>query len=226
MWPNLQFLADLVTFTKEILNGKLIDSLDIILAWKAHLYFRISITVEEFTQVFSCFWDSKLNISSPAEVFLGKVDLKICSEFTGEHPCWSVISIKLLCRCIKTKLRHGCSPIDLLHIFRAPLPKNTSRGLLVIEAAYIFEKYFHAIFVWSFLLHYFVLKSLFYFIDMVSQSLCKCVHIQNLHDPYSLRMWEIPIWKTPNTKYYKDKDFSNCLDIRLEILSGTLINAN
>ena len=139
MWPNLQFLADLVTFTKEILNGKLIDSLDIILAWKAHLYFRISITVEEFTQVFSCFWDSKLNIRSPAEVFLGKGDMKICSKFTVEHPCWSVISIKLLCRCIKIKLRHRCSPIDLLHIFRAPSPKNTSGGLPVIEAAYILK---------------------------------------------------------------------------------------
>ena len=30
------------------------------------------------------------------EMFLGKGDLKICSKFTGEHPCRSVISIKLL----------------------------------------------------------------------------------------------------------------------------------
>ena len=33
--------------------------------------------------------------SSPPEVFLGKGLLKICSKFTGEHPCRSVISIKL-----------------------------------------------------------------------------------------------------------------------------------
>ena len=33
--------------------------------------------------------------SSPLEVFLGKSVLKICSKFTGEHPCRSVISIKL-----------------------------------------------------------------------------------------------------------------------------------
>ena len=34
--------------------------------------------------------------SSHPEVFLGKGVLKICSKFTGEHPCWSEISIKLL----------------------------------------------------------------------------------------------------------------------------------
>ena len=34
--------------------------------------------------------------SSRPEVFLGKGVLKICRKFTGEHPCRSVISIKLL----------------------------------------------------------------------------------------------------------------------------------
>ena len=33
--------------------------------------------------------------SSPSKVFLGKCVLKICRKFTGEHPCWSLISIKL-----------------------------------------------------------------------------------------------------------------------------------
>ena len=31
--------------------------------------------------------------SSPSEVFLGKGVLKICSKFTGEHPCRSAILI-------------------------------------------------------------------------------------------------------------------------------------
>ena len=31
--------------------------------------------------------------SSRSEVFLRKEVLKVCSKFTGEHPCWSVISI-------------------------------------------------------------------------------------------------------------------------------------
>lgn len=34
--------------------------------------------------------------NSPSEVFLGTGVLKICSNFTGEHPCQVVISIKLL----------------------------------------------------------------------------------------------------------------------------------
>ena len=41
---------------------------------------------------------SKLNTknrSSHSEVFLVKGNLKIRSKFTGEHPCRSVISIKL-----------------------------------------------------------------------------------------------------------------------------------
>ena len=33
--------------------------------------------------------------SSPPEVFLKKGVLKICSKFTGNHSCWSVISVKL-----------------------------------------------------------------------------------------------------------------------------------
>ena len=37
--------------------------------------------------------------SSHSEVFLRKGVLKICSKFTGEHPCQKVISIKLQKRC-------------------------------------------------------------------------------------------------------------------------------
>ena len=64
--------------------------------------------------------------SSHPEVFMRKGVLKICSKFTGEHPCRSVISIKSQSTFIETTLRHGCSPINLLHIFRTPFPRNTS----------------------------------------------------------------------------------------------------
>ena len=74
----------------------------------------------------------KITRSSHPEVFLVKGVLKICSKFTGEHPCRSVISIKLLCNFIEIALRHGCSPVNLLHIFRTPFTKNTSRWLLLI----------------------------------------------------------------------------------------------
>ena len=72
--------------------------------------------------------------SSHPEVFLGKAVLKICSKFTGEHTCRSVISIKLQSNFIEITLRHGCSPVNLLHIFRATFLKNTSGWLLLCEA--------------------------------------------------------------------------------------------
>ena len=61
--------------------------------------------------------------SSRLEVFLKKGVLKICSKFTGEHPCRNFIEITL---------RHGCSPVNLLHIFRTPFFKNISGWLLLI----------------------------------------------------------------------------------------------
>ena len=65
---------------------------------------------------------------SPPEVFLGKDVLKICSKFKGERLCRNAISIKLLCNFIEIALEHGCSPVNLLHIFRTTFPKNTSKG--------------------------------------------------------------------------------------------------
>ena len=48
--------------------------------------------------------------SSHPEVFLIKDVLKKCSKFTGEH---------------------GCSPVNLLHIFKTPFPRDTSGWLLL-----------------------------------------------------------------------------------------------
>ena len=63
--------------------------------------------------------------SSPPEVFLGKGVLKICSKFTGE-----IYRRTPMPKCdlnfIEIALRHECSPVNLLHIFRTPFPKNTS----------------------------------------------------------------------------------------------------
>ena len=62
--------------------------------------------------------------SSNPEVFLGKGVPKICSKFTGEHPCRGVIY-----NFIEISLQHGYSPVNLLHIFRAPFSNNTSGWL-------------------------------------------------------------------------------------------------
>ena len=77
--------------------------------------------------------------SSPPEVFLGKGILKIYSKFTGEHPCQSVISIKLQSSFIEIALRHGYYPINLLHIFRTPFPKNTSAGGMLLQHVIVNE---------------------------------------------------------------------------------------
>ena len=62
----------------------------------------------------------KIFISSHPEVFLRKGVLKICSKFTGEHPCQSVIEITLW---------HGCSPVNLMYILRITFSNNSSRWL-------------------------------------------------------------------------------------------------
>ena len=60
-----------------------------------------------------CFW------SSHPELFLEKGVLKICSNF------------------IEITLRHGCSLVNLWHIFWTPLFKNTS-GRLLLNVAFRF----------------------------------------------------------------------------------------
>ena len=68
-------------------------------------------------------------------MFVRKGVLQICSKFTGEHPYQSVISIELLSSFIEIALWHGCSRVNLLHIFRTPFLKNTS-GWLLLNAAF------------------------------------------------------------------------------------------
>ena len=69
--------------------------------------------------------------SSRPEVFQGKGVLKICSKFIGEQAYRSVISIQLQSNFIEITPRHGCSALNLLHIFGTPFSQNTSRWLLL-----------------------------------------------------------------------------------------------
>ena len=73
--------------------------------------------------------------NSQPEVSRGKGVLKICSKFTGEHPCRNAILIRLQSNFTEITLRHGFSPVNLLHIFRASFLKNTSERLLLNVAA-------------------------------------------------------------------------------------------
>ena len=49
-----------------------------------------------------------------------------CTNFRSIHP-----EVFLLCGFIEITLLHGCSPVDLLHIFRTPFPRITSEWLLL-----------------------------------------------------------------------------------------------
>ena len=70
---------------------------------------------------------SKLSVksrSSHPEMFLGKCSKNMQQIYRWKNPCRSVVSMKLLCNFIETTFRHGCSPVNLLHIFRTPFLKN------------------------------------------------------------------------------------------------------
>ena len=75
--------------------------------------------------------------SSRPEVSLEKAILRICSKFTEEHSCQSVISIKLQssCKVIEITLRHRYCPVNS-NIFRTKFPKNTTRRLLLALVTY------------------------------------------------------------------------------------------
>ena len=73
----------------------------------------------------------KFSRSGYPEVFLVKGVLKICSKFTGEHPCGTVIPIKLQSNFIEITFRHGCFPVNLLHIFTLSFTNNNSQWLLL-----------------------------------------------------------------------------------------------
>ena len=93
-----------------------------------HVYENVRAVTDQISRLIDTYRNNR------PEVFLGKVVLKICSEYTGEHPWRSTISIKLLCNFIEITLRQGYSPVNLLHIFTTPfLQKTTGRLLLHMQ---------------------------------------------------------------------------------------------
>ena len=70
--------------------------------------------------------EEKLGRSSHPEVFLGKK----CSENMQQINRRTSMPMCDFSK-VEVALRHGCSPVNLLHIFRTPFPKNTSERLLL-----------------------------------------------------------------------------------------------
>ena len=62
---------------------------------------------------------------------------KRCSEnmqpVYSRTPMPKMISIKFQSNSIGIALRHRCSPVNLLHIFRTPFPTNTSLFLMTVS---------------------------------------------------------------------------------------------
>ena len=132
----------LSTFRREslkILKNKTIKYL--LLRWY-HFIFHISLKywLKLFCSIFlnhdsytSCMFTLSFNNSEDSEaamqilVFLVKSVLEICSKFTGEDLCRSVVSIKLQSNFIEITFWYGCSPVNLLHIHRTLFTKNTCR---------------------------------------------------------------------------------------------------
>ena len=89
-----KLLTDSITFCPcSVLHGR-------INLWVLLMLVLLVVTLSSWF----AFLESLHFISSRLEVFLRKGVLKICSKFTGEHPCWFVISIKLLRLLLKCRL--------------------------------------------------------------------------------------------------------------------------
>ena len=89
------------------------------------------VTMPDFSKKISGSLCSLLSSSIQKQPFsdvLRKCVLNICSKCTGEHPCRSAVSIKLLCTNCTPAWVFSC---NLLHIFRTLFPKNISGWLLL-----------------------------------------------------------------------------------------------
>ena len=59
-----------------------------------------------------------------------------CSENMQQiyrRTCRKAISIKLLCNFTEVTLQHGCSPVNLLHIFRTPFLRTPLDSCFYID---------------------------------------------------------------------------------------------
>ena len=133
MWPGQQFHVDLVTFTREILNGKL-HFLCSVKAYSSELTLVINKCLGE--RVFP----DDLKLADVRIIFKKQkqpfrdVFRKRCSENMQQTyrrtPLPKYIFAKVKSNSYWNRTS-ACSLVNLLDIFRTPFPKNTSEGLLL-----------------------------------------------------------------------------------------------
>ena len=73
---------------------------------RIHLLEKIVITANRYPEGFS--WGAPKWKYIPINM----------QQIYKKHPSWSVISTKLTCNFIEIKLQRGCSPVNLLHIYK------------------------------------------------------------------------------------------------------------
>ena len=109
---------------------------------------------------------------------------------------------------IEIKLRHRCSRVNLLHIFRTPFPKNVSGGLLLMIAAIeLLDTDFTSLYEFTIIFHidFFLLfpKWLFYWVypkswilDAQSGGLDSGRLDRWTLDAWTLGLWTLGLWTT------------------------------
>ena len=133
------------------------------------------------------------NRSSHPDVFLRKGVLKIRKKFTGGHPCRSAISIKLLCNFVEIALRHGCSPVSLLHIFRTPFLKGALEDLRQFLASERpLQNMKNAFYItWKALFVFKIFNFLSWLLGHVGKRL-------DLKDQFNFKIYDVTTWLTNN----------------------------
>ena len=90
----------------------------------------VSQVLKSFFMTINSFYNFKFR-QQPFRDVLKKRCYENMQQIYKRTPMPKCVSTKLQSNFIEIILRHGCSPVNLLHVFRTTFPKNTSEGLLL-----------------------------------------------------------------------------------------------
>ena len=90
----------------------------------------VSQVLKSFFMTINSFYNFKFR-QQPFRDVLKKRCYENMQQIYKRTPMPKCVSTKLQSNFIEIILRHGCSPVNLQHVFRTTFPKNTSEGLLL-----------------------------------------------------------------------------------------------
>ena len=94
------------------------------LRWLLLYYSKACYKVISLPQNFTLDHNKNYRQKQPLRGILRKMCSENMQQIYRRHPCRSATSMKLLCNSVEIALQHGCSPVNLLHIFRTSFPKR------------------------------------------------------------------------------------------------------